>query len=221
MQRLKDRRDAGRCLAGLLADYRGRPDCLVIGLPRGGVVVGYEIAQELGLPLDVCVVRKLGVPFQPELAMGALAMGGVCVLHHDVIDGYSITPEEVEREKALELVELARRERAYRGDRPPPALEGKIVILADDGLATGATAEAALGALKRLGASRVVVAVGVASADTLARFRQLTGRAVAVLAPRMLSSIGEWYEDFRQTTDAEVCELLQQQRPIGASSTGQ
>ncbi len=203
-----DRRDAGQRLAKLLGKYQGRQDCIVIALPRGGVPVGFEIAQALGLPLDICVVRKLGVPFQPELAMGAVAMGGVTVLHQDVISDLDITEHEVQKETALEREELGRREEFYRGSRPMPELEGKTVLLVDDGIATGATAEAAIEALRRLGVKHFVVAVGVAPPDTIARLRRYAGEVVSVLSPATLSSIGEWYEDFRQTTDMEVVDLL-------------
>lgn len=205
---LIDRRDAGQRLAKLLRKYQGRPDCMVIALPRGGVPVGFEVAQALGLPLDICVVRKLGVPFQPELAMGAVAMGGVTVLHQDVISDLDITEHEVQQEAASELEELRRREQVYRGNRPMPALEGKTVLLVDDGIATGATAEAAMEALRRLGVKHLVVAAGVAPPDTIARLSRNADEVVSVLMPATLSSIGEWYEDFRQTTDTEVVDLL-------------
>lgn len=203
-----DRRDAGQRLAKLLGKYQGRQDCMVIALPRGGVPVGFEVAQALGLPLDICVVRKLGVPFQPELAMGAVAMGGVTVLHQDVISDLDITEQEVQQEAASELDELRRREQVYRGNRPMPALEGKTVLLVDDGIATGATAEAAMEALRRLGVKHLVVAVGVAPPDTIARLSCNADEVVSVLMPATLSSIGEWYEDFMQTTDTEVVDLL-------------
>ena len=213
MERIfEDRRDAGRQLAVLLGKYRDREDCIVAALPRGGVVVGFEIAQALHLPLDVCVVRKLGVPFQPELAMGAVAMGGVKVLQREVIAHLGITNEEIEREAALELEELSRRERAYRGDRPMPALAGKTVLLVDDGIATGATAEAATEALRRLGASRVVIAAGVASRQAIEQLSRHADEVVPVLAPGVLYSIGEWYEDFAQTSDEEVISLLRRAR---------
>ncbi|HZO53480.1 MAG TPA: phosphoribosyltransferase [Bryobacteraceae bacterium] len=207
-----NRRDAGRRLAILLGKYRGREDCIVVALPRGGVVVGFEIAQALDLPMDVCVVRKLGVPFRPELAMGAVAMGGVTVLHRNIIAHLGITNQELERETALELAELRRRERAYRGDRPTPGLAGKTVLLVDDGIATGATAEAAMEALRRLGARRVVIAVGVASREAVAQLSRHADEVVPVLAPAALSSIGEWYEDFAQTSDEEVITLLRRAR---------
>jgi predicted phosphoribosyltransferase len=199
-------------LAVLLGKYRNREDCIVVALPRGGVVVGFEIAQALHLPLEVCVVRKLGVPFQPELAMGAVAMGGVTVLHRNLIAQLGITQEELARETALELEELRRREHAYRGDRPMPGLAGKTVLLVDDGIATGATAEAAIEALRRLGASHVAIAVGVASRDAIAQLSRRADEVVPVLAPGVLCSIGEWYEDFSQTSDEEVINLLRRAR---------
>jgi putative phosphoribosyl transferase len=206
--KLLDRHDAGRRLALLLAAYRDRPDCVVIGLPRGGVVVGYEIASALHLPLDICVVRKLGVPLQPELAMGAVAMGGVCVLHDDVRSVMGISRAEVDEVIRMELTELARRESVYRGDRPMPSLSGKTVLLADDGIATGATAEAAIGVLRQSGLKTLIVVVGVAPPDTVKRLLHLADEVVAVLIPRRLTSIGEWFEDFRPTTDREVTDLL-------------
>lgn len=206
--KLQDRREAGRLLAGLLGKYRRRAGCIVLGLPRGGVVVGCELALLLELPLDVCVVRKLGVPLQPELAMGAVALGGVCVLREDVISDLGISQEEIDREIRLELVELARRERTYRGDRPAPSLSGKTVLLTDDGIATGATIEAAISAVRRQGAGHIVVAAGVAPPETMSRLARLAGEAVAVKTPRRLSSIGEWFEDFTQTTDEQVRECL-------------
>lgn len=206
--KLPDRRDAGRRLVPLLAAYRDRADCIVIGLPRGGVVVGYEIAVALDLPLDICVVRKVGVPLQPEFAMGAVAMGGVCVLHEEVISGLGISRSEVDREIRGELAELARRESVYRGDRPMPPLSGKTVLLADDGIATGATAEAAIRALRQSGAAKLILAVGVAPPETVSRLSRVADGVVAVLTPRSLSSVGEWFEDFRPTTDKEVTDLL-------------
>jgi putative phosphoribosyl transferase len=181
---------------------------MVIALPRGGVVVGLEVARALDLPLDICVVRKLGVPFQPELAMGAVAMGGVTVLHRDVMEKLGITRQELDRETAYQLAELERRERAYRGERPMPPLAGKTVLLVDDGIATGATAEAAMEALRRLGVTHLVVAAGVAPPDTIRRLSRSADEVVAVLRPAELSSIGEWYENFEQTSDAEVIHLL-------------
>jgi putative phosphoribosyl transferase len=207
---LKDRRDAGRRLARLLEKYKGARDCLVIALPRGGVEVGVEIARELKLPMEVCVVRKLGVPFQPEMAMGAVSLGGVEVIDEDLIHDLGISHEELEREIAIEREELNRRERAYRDERPLPVLRGRTVIVADDGVATGATMKAALGALRRCGASRLVVAVGVAAPGAHYWLARLADEFYAALEPARLNSIGEWYADFRQLRDEEVKALLRE-----------
>lgn len=204
----RDRTGAGQQLSTLLGKYRNRPDCIVLALPRGGVVLGYEVALALRLPLDVCVVRKLGVPEQPELAMGAVAIGGVTVLHDDVIDGLRISKREVEAEIAAESAELDRRERAYRGDRPMPPLAGKTVLLVDDGIATGATAEAAIEALRELSAKHVVLAVGVAASDTAARLSRKGAEIVSVIMPYDLVCIADWYENFDQVSDFEVIGLL-------------
>ena len=211
MQRMwKDRTEAGRRLAGLLGAYRSKPGVIVLALPRGGVVVGAEIASALGVPLDVLTVRKLGVPFQPELAMGAVASGGVRVLHEDLIRGFGISREEVEAETASEKRELTRRERAYRGDRPPLDLAGKTVILVDDGIATGATMEAAISALRQRKVARIVVGVAVGPADTITRLRTLADEVVCPLAPEQFSALSLWYEAFPQTQDDEVKRLLSQ-----------
>lgn len=209
ISRFQDRREAGRLLAARLEEYRARPDCLLLGLPRGGVVVAAEIARALGLPMDVCLVRKLGAPFQPELAMGAVAFGGVLVLHQDLIDGWGITAAAVDRAIAREREELQRRETLYRDGRPPLDLYGKTVILVDDGIATGATVEAAISAMRQMRAGRVVVAAAVASAATARRLARVADEVVCVLMPEDLCSIGEWYEDFDQVTDGEVLTLLE------------
>lgn len=209
ISRFQDRREAGRLLAARLEEYRARPDCLLLGLPRGGVVVAAEIARALGLPMDVCLVRKLGAPFQPELAMGAVAFGGVLVLHQDLIDGWGITAAAVDRAIAREREELQRRESLYRAGRPPLDLYGKTVILVDDGIATGATVEAAISAMRQMRAGRVVVAAAVASAATARRLARVADEVVCVLMPEDLCAIGEWYEDFDQVTDGEVLSLLE------------
>lgn len=209
ISRFQDRREAGRLLAARLEEYRGCPDCLLLGLPRGGVVVAAEIARALGLPMDVCLVRKLGAPFQPELAMGAVAFGGVVVLHQDLIDGWGIPAAAVDRAIAREREELQRREALYRAGRPPLDLCGKTVILVDDGVATGATVEAAISAMRQLRAGRVVVAAAVAAAATARRLARIADQVVCVLMPEDLCAIGEWYEDFDQVTDGEVLSLLE------------
>jgi putative phosphoribosyl transferase len=205
----RDRRDAGQQLAERLVEWAGRPDVLVLALPRGGVPVGYEVARRLGAPLDVFVVRKLGVPGHEELAMGALASGGVRVLNADVIQSLGISTEVIEAVTAREAEELARRERAYRGDRPPAEVAGRLVILVDDGLATGATMRAAATALRDRGPSRIVVAVPVGAPDACEALGRVVDDTICLLRPVWFSAVGAWYDDFSPTTDAEVRELLE------------
>lgn len=202
--RYADRGEAGRVLAQALAAYAGLPEVRILALPRGGVPVAREIACALRAPLDVFVVRKLGVPWHGELAMGALASGGVRVLNADVIGQLGIGADEVEAVAERESRELARREAAYRGKRPPLAVAGRILVLVDDGVATGATLRAALQALRQGGPARVVVAVPVAPADTLARLREEADEVVCPLVPAGFQAIGQWYDDFSQTSDEEV-----------------
>jgi len=204
----EDREDAGRALAKALAAYRGAADCIVLALPRGGVPVAFEIAQALGLPLDVLVVRKLGLPSQPELAMGAIASGGAIVLNEDVLRFAAGRREDLEQVRRHEQAELERRERKYRGDRPPLAMAGRVGILVDDGLATGATMEAAVRSLRALGAKRVVVAVPVASTEALDRIEAVADEVICLETPPYFSAVGQWYRDFDQTSDAEVEDLL-------------
>jgi putative phosphoribosyl transferase len=206
--RFQNRVEAGRVLAERLIEYAGREDVLVLALPRGGVPVAYEVAKALGAPLDVFIVRKLGVPGHEELAMGAIASGGVVVLNDEVVRGLKIPREVIEQVARAELAELRRREREYRGDRPPPDVRGKTVILVDDGLATGSTMRAAAVALRRLGPTRIVVAVPVAAAETCEEFRQEVDETVCAITPEPFYAVGLWYEDFSQTTDEEVRELL-------------
>jgi len=205
----RDRSDAGRTLAARLAQYTGREDVLVLALPRGGVPVGYEIAQALQLPLDVFVVRKLGTPGQPELAMGAIASGGVLVVNRDVVDTLGI-PDYMVREAAeMEQRERERRERQYRGDRPPLNVQGRTVILVDDGLATGSTMRAAAAALKQQQAARIVVAVPVAAPQTCEQLRAEVDEMICAATPEPFLAVGQWYRDFSQTSDDEVRELLE------------
>jgi len=208
MPRFHDRRDAGRKLANALRDYAGRDDVVVLALPRGGIPVGYEVAQSLGAPLDVFVVRKLGVPGHEELAVGAVASGGARVLNEDVVRMYRVTSAQLAEVTEAESAELARRERRYRGDRPFPDLRGKTVILVDDGLATGATMRAGVEALRHEGPSRIVVAVPVAAMQTCDQFRAIADDVVCVATPEPFYAVGLWYEDFAQTTDEEVDDLL-------------
>ncbi len=212
----RDRAEAGRFLAARLARYAGRPDVIVLALPRGGVPVGYEVARALGAPLDVFLARKLGVPGREELAMGAIASGGVLVLNDEVVNALGISREEIEQVAATEEEELERRERAYRGERPPPDVRGRIAVLVDDGLATGSSMRAAVAALRKLGPARVVVAVPVGAPETCAEFRGAADEVVCGQTPEPFYAVGIWYEDFAQTTDEEVRELLE--RAAGASA---
>lgn len=203
----EDRHDAGRRLAGALARVQA-PSPLVLGLPRGGVPVAYEVALALHAPLDVFIVRKLGVPGREELAMGAIASGGVRVLNQEVIAAYNLAPEIVEQATRRELKTLERYEHEYRGDLPPPEVHGRTAILVDDGLATGSTMRAAVAALRHLGPERIVVAAPVAAASTCEEFRRLVEEVVCLVTPEPFFAVGSWYRDFSQTSDEEVRSLL-------------
>ena len=213
--RFTDRHHAGRVLAGRLRAYAGRDDVLVLGLPRGGVPVAYEVAKSLGAALDVFVVRKLGVPHQPELAMGAIASGGVRVLNEDVVRWYRIPQDVIEAVARDEQQELERRERAYRNGRPAVPIEGKVVVLVDDGLATGSTMRAAVTAIRRLTPRRVIVAVPVGARESCAELGAAADEVLCAQMPASFSAVGMWYADFTQTTDAEVTALLQQADAAG------
>jgi predicted phosphoribosyltransferase len=204
----RDRHEAGRYLAQRLADYAGRPEVLVLALPRGGVPVAYEVARFLDAPLDVFLVRKLGVPGHEELALGAIATGGVRLLNEDVVRGLQIPPVVIDQISAIERAELERREQEYRGDRPPPEVRGKTVILIDDGLATGASMRAAVAALRQRHPARIVVAVPIAAPSTCEEFQDEVDEIVCAQTPEPFFAVGLWYEDFSQTTDEEVRELL-------------
>ena len=204
----RDRADAGRRLAARLTAYAGRPDVLVLALPRGGVPVAFEVARRLGAPLDVFLVRKLGAPGREELAMGALAAGGVRVLNEEVVRNLAIPDHVIDEAAEREGRELARREHEYRDGRPPPDVRGRTVLLVDDGLATGSTMRAAVAALRRLGPARVVVAVPVGAAETCAELGAEADESVCALTPEPFHAVGLWYEDFTQTTDEEVRDLL-------------
>jgi predicted phosphoribosyltransferase len=206
--RFRDRSEAGQLLARQLDEYAGRDDVLVLALPRGGVPVGFEIARRLGIPLDVFIVRKLGVPWHPELAMGAIASGGVRVLNEDVVGAYGIPSHVVDAVAAREQQELDRRAADYRGDRPFPQLSGRTVILVDDGLATGSTMRAAVRAVRQQQPAAIMVAVPVAAPETCEELREEADRIVCLRTPEPFSAVGLWYEDFSQTTDAEVRALL-------------
>ena len=204
----RNRADAGRTLAGLLAKYAGRPDVIVLGLPRGGVPVAAEVARALGAPLDVCLVRKLGVPGHSEFAMGAISEGGVSVLNEDVIRSLAIPSVLVDRTRERERVELERRNRLYRGSRPPPMLHARTVILIDDGLATGSTMEAAIVALRLLGPARIVAAAPVGARESCDRIGRIADVIVCPAMPDPFNAVGLWYDDFAETSDEEVQNLL-------------
>jgi len=204
----RDRADAGQKLLSRLGAYKAHPDVLVLGLPRGGIPVAYEVARGLGAPLDVFVVRKLGVPGQEELAMGAIATGGVRIVNRDVVDALHIPPDVLDRAAAEERRELERREQSYRGDRPEPSVAGRTVILVDDGLATGSTMRAAVAALRQQAPARVVVAVPVAAPSTCAELREEVEEVVCFATPEPFMSVGRFYDDFSQTTDDEVRDAL-------------
>ena len=204
----RDRREAGRLLAAKLAAYAGRPDLLVLALPRGGVPVAYEVARALGAPLDIFLVRKLGVPGYKELAMGAIASGGVRVLNDQLVGGLRIADHIIDEVAAWEQRELMRRERLYRGNRPPPDARGRTVIVVDDGLATGATMQAAVKALRQQQPARIVVAVPTAAPETCDQLRAEADDVICAITPEPFRAVGLWYKDFSQTTDEEVRELL-------------
>jgi predicted phosphoribosyltransferase len=203
-----DRRDAGQALASRLTPYAGRPGVVVLALPRGGVPVAFEVARALGAPLDVLLVRKLGAPGHEELAMGAIASGGARVLNDDLVKRLQVTPAALAEVTAREERELRRREAAYRGQRPRPDIAGRIVILVDDGLATGASMRAAVAALRAERPARVVIAVPVAAADTCDELRREVDELVCAATPEPFLSVGAWYQDFDQTSDEEVRRLL-------------
>ncbi|HKH90410.1 MAG TPA: phosphoribosyltransferase [Gemmatimonadaceae bacterium] len=203
-----DRRDAGERLGELLRPLGSSPGFVVVGLPRGGIPVAFEVASQIGAPLDVCVVRKLGVPGHEEVAMGAIATGGVQTLNATTIRGLHITPEAIRRTLDHERRELERRERTYRDGHPPVDVHGRTVILVDDGLATGASMTAAVTALRQRGPRAIVVAVPVASPSACAELRHVADGCVCILTPEPFEGVGRWYADFSETTDDEVRQLL-------------
>jgi len=205
----RDRKQAGQLLAKRLRAYADRPDILVLALPRGGVPVAYEIARALHVPLDVFLVRKLGVPGQEELAMGAIASGGVRVINDEVVRALRIPQHVIDSVAAKEVRELARREQLYREGRPAPDVRGRTVILADDGLATGSTVRAAVAALRLQQPKRIVVAVPIAAEPTDAELRSQVDELICLAVPEPFYSVGFWYEDFSQTNDEEIRELLE------------
>jgi predicted phosphoribosyltransferase len=203
-----DRADAGRILASKLTNYKGRIDTVILALPRGGIPVAYEIGKELGVPVDVFVVRKLGVPGQEELAMGAIATGGMRIINYDVVEQLGINQETIDAVTDQERKELRRREQLYRGERPPREIRGRSVILVDDGIATGSTMRAAIAALRQLGPARIVVAVPVASPETCQQIGAEVDEIICAATPQSLHAISQGYERFEQTTDEEVRDLL-------------
>jgi putative phosphoribosyl transferase len=204
----ENRTQAGRLLGEALAEYAKRSDVVVLALPRGGVPVGFEVARIIDAPLDIMLVRKLGTPGQEELAMGAIASGGVCVLNPDIVAAIDISQEAIEAIAATERQELERRERAYRGNQPPPPVENHCIILVDDGLATGASMLAAVSTLRQRKPASIVVAIPVAPTDTVQRLKQEADAVVCLATPEPFSAVGRWYQEFSQTSDDEVTSLL-------------
>lgn len=208
--RFCDRIEAGQLLAEQLSHYENQPNVLVLGLPRGGVPVAYQIAKAIHAPMDVWLVRKLGVPGQEELAMGAIALGGMMILNNEIINSLQISRRVIQQVAAAEKQELERRDRLYRGGRPLPVLHDKTVILVDDGIATSSTLRAAIAAIQQHDPQRIVVAAPVAPPSVVESLQSVVDEVVCLLTPESLHSIGMWYEDFSQTTDQEVQDLLQQ-----------
>jgi predicted phosphoribosyltransferase len=210
MTPFRDRRDAGKKLALKLSAYAGRPDGLILALPRGGVPVAYEVARALTLPLDIFIVRKLGLPGREELAIGAIASGGVRVLNNDIIRMLSVPDEVINFVAKRESQELQRREKLYRGERPLPEIRDRMVILIDDGLATGASMRAAVAGLRARHPARIVIAVPAAAPETCDTFQTEVDEVVCAITPEPFYGVGRWYEDFSQVTDEEVRILLQE-----------
>lgn len=219
----QDRTDAGQQLAQKLQAYSNRPDTIVLGLPRGGVPVAFEVAKALNAPLDVFVVRKLGVPGQEELAMGAIATGGTRILRDDILHALALPEAAIDQVTAQERQELERREKAYRDDRPAPDLKDRTVILVDDGLATGATMQVAVEALRQYQPAQIVVAVPTAAPETCRSFESKVDAVICAQTPEPFYAVGLWYKNFAQTTDQEVRDLLKQaerfgQQPLAGSN---
>jgi len=216
----QDRFEAGQVLAQRLTHYRNQRDVIVLALPRGGVPVAFEVAKALEAPLDVFLVRKLGFPAHPELAMGAIASGGVRVLHDEVVDQLNVPQEVIDRVAEREQQELDRQQELFRQGREPPKVRDRTVILVDDGLATGSTMRAAVKALRTQGAKRLVVAVPVGSADTCAEFSQEVDEAVCAASPQDFRAVGVWYDDFSPTSDEEVQSLLAEAARWSGAASG-
>jgi len=209
LNRIENRREAGRLLADELLEHKGEKDLMVLGLPRGGVPVAFEIAQKLEAPLDVLIVRKLGLPYSPEVAFGAIASGGIKTINQDIVRRADLTEEAIERVLEKERKELAKRQEKYGSSLLEGDLKEKIIILVDDGMATGATMQAAVKGLKRAGVIRLVVAVGTAPPDTLREIESMVDEAISLVTPKPFFAVGAWYNDFSQTTDQEVRDLLE------------
>jgi putative phosphoribosyl transferase len=220
MRRFADRIEAGRILAEELEQYRDREDVIVLALPRGGVPVGFVIAEHLHAPLDIFLVRKLGFPGHEEFAIGAIASGGVRVLNPAALQAGNVSPEEIDVIAAREQRELERREEEYRGERPHPKLQGKITMLVDDGLATGSTMRAAVAALRQQNPAKIIVAVPVASADACELLSREADEVVCASTPEPFHAVGLWYDNFAQTSDEEVKELLQRGEQLAHAHAG-
>src|SRR5450759_4086229 len=218
--RFRNRTEAGRQLGAQLTQYAGRSDVIVLGLPRGGIPVAHEVAARLEAPLDVFLVRKLGVPGHPELAMGAIAAGGIKVLSHDLIRDLAIPPALIEQVAVRERLELERRDALFRGNRRPPVVRDRTVILVDDGLATGSSMQAAVLALRQHAPARIVVAVPVGARETCERLRRLADEVVCVATPEPFDAVGLWYEECAQTTDDEVTRFIARPAPAHSSGPG-
>jgi putative phosphoribosyl transferase len=216
----RDRVEAGRLLAGMLGRFADRAGVLILALPRGGVPVGFEVAKSLHAPLDIFVVRKLGLPGDEELAMGAIASGNVRVLNDEVVRSFGVSSRVVDAVAEKESIELKRRERLYRGDAPAPDIAGKTILLVDDGIATGSTMRAAVAALRQQGPSKIIVAVPVAPPATCRELQAEADEVVSVIAPENFYAVGQWYEIFDQTTDRQVTDLytrLKSRGPLNES----
>lgn len=209
LNRFVDRESAGRALAQKLQHYKGTPDLLIIGLPRGGVVVAFQVALALQAQLDAFIVRKLGAPYQPELAMGAVAEGGMLLRNDAVVNYLSVSKEFIEETAREQMVEVERRQKLYRGDRAMAKIAGRTVIVVDDGLATGATMKVAVRALKRKEPSKLVIAVPLGAASTCSELKNEADELICLMTPEPFFAVGSWYENFEQTTDQQVRELLQ------------
>ncbi|MUG93623.1 phosphoribosyltransferase [Scytonema sp. UIC 10036] len=219
LKRFRNRTEAGKILATKLTDYANRPDVLVLGLPRGGVPVAFEVAKALNAPLDVCLVRKLGVPGHKELAIGAIATSGVRVINENVVHLLRIPKQTIDRVVAMEMQELERRNRVYRGNRPLIEVKNHTIILVDDGIATGSTIRAAIATLKQQLPKELIVAVPVAPPSTCDELEAEVDKVVCVVMPEALHAIGIWYEDFEQTSDAKVCEILARHKLLVANDS--